>query len=88
MLLSSFDRLRVMLVTLLLWFAVTGELKAVANLTLAQAQTAQNPKDEADRLLTEGRQKLKQNQFPAALNLVHFENWSFPRKYITVDKWV
>ncbi|MEH2145443.1 CHAT domain-containing protein [Nostoc sp.] len=59
-----------MLVTLLLSFAVTGELKAVAavaNLTLAQAQTAQNQKDEADRLLTEGKQKLKQNQFQSAL---------------------
>ncbi|MDZ8032695.1 CHAT domain-containing protein [Nostoc sp. DedSLP04] len=70
MLLSSVDRLRVMLVTLLLSFAVTGELKAVAavaNLTLAQAQTAQNPKDEADRLLKEGKQKLNQNQFQAAL---------------------
>jgi hypothetical protein len=70
MLLSSVDRLRVMLVTLLLSFAVTGELKAVAgvaNLTLAQAQTGQNPKDEADRLLKEGKQKLNQNQFQAAL---------------------
>lgn len=68
MLLSTFARLRVMLITLLLSFAVTGELKAVAgvaNLTLAQ--TAQNQKDEADRLLTEGKQKLKQNQFQAAL---------------------
>ncbi|WP_375448999.1 tetratricopeptide repeat protein [uncultured Nostoc sp.] len=70
MLLSSVDRLRVMLVTLLLSFAVTGELKAVAgvvNLTLAQAQTGENQKDEADRLLTEGKQKLNQNQFQAAL---------------------
>ncbi|MEJ6479948.1 tetratricopeptide repeat protein [Nostoc punctiforme UO1] len=70
MLLSSVERLRVMLVTLLLSFALTGELKAVAgvaNLTLAQAQTAQNHKDEADRLFREGKQKLEQKQFQAAL---------------------
>ncbi|MFN6444552.1 MAG: tetratricopeptide repeat protein [Nostoc sp. DedSLP05] len=70
MLLSSVARLRVMIVTVLLSFAVTGELKAVAvvaNLTLAQAQTTQNQKDEADRLLKDGKQKLEQNQFPAAL---------------------
>ncbi|MEH2161750.1 MAG: tetratricopeptide repeat protein [Nostoc sp.] len=70
MLLSGVERLRVMLVTLLLSFAVTGELKAVAavaNLTLAQTQTAQNQKDEADRLLTEGKQKLEENQFSVAL---------------------
>ncbi|MBW4480716.1 MAG: hypothetical protein KME54_28705 [Tolypothrix brevis GSE-NOS-MK-07-07A] len=42
MLLSSIKSLRVMLVTLLLSFAATGELKAVAvmaNLTLTQVQT-------------------------------------------------
>ncbi|MBD2517935.1 tetratricopeptide repeat protein [Nostoc sp. FACHB-973] len=70
MLLSSVARLRVMIVTVLLSFAITGELKAVAvvaNLTLAQAQTPQNQKDEADRLLKDGKQKLKQKQFQAAL---------------------
>ncbi|MBG1240501.1 CHAT domain-containing protein [Nostoc sp. NZL] len=68
--LCTVERLRVMLVTLLLSFAVTGELKAVAvvaNLTLAQTQTAENQEDEADRLLTEGKQKLNQREFPAAL---------------------
>ena len=70
MLLNSVPSLRIIIVTLLLSFAATAELKAVAgvaNLTLAQAQTAQNQKNEADRLLTEGKQKLKQNQFQAAL---------------------
>ncbi|BAY99870.1 TPR repeat-containing protein [Tolypothrix tenuis PCC 7101] len=70
MLVSTADRLRVMLVTLLLFFAVTGELKAVAvvaNLTLAQAQTAQNQKDEADRLNKQGIQQYSRGQFQEAL---------------------
>jgi tetratricopeptide (TPR) repeat protein len=67
MLICRIGRLRVILVTLLLSFAVTGEFKALANLTLAQAQTAENQKDQADRLVTEGKEKLKQKQFQQAL---------------------
>ncbi|MBD2517937.1 tetratricopeptide repeat protein [Nostoc sp. FACHB-973] len=67
MLLNGVRRLRVMLVTLVLSFAVTGDFGFVANQTSAQAQTTENPKNEVDRLLTEGKQKLEENQFPAAL---------------------
>ncbi|MDZ8032694.1 CHAT domain-containing tetratricopeptide repeat protein [Nostoc sp. DedSLP04] len=67
MLLNGVQRLRVMLVTLVLSFAVTGDFGFVANQTSAQAQTTENPKNEADRLLTEGKQKLEEKQFPEAL---------------------
>ncbi|MBN3875718.1 MULTISPECIES: tetratricopeptide repeat protein [unclassified Nostoc] len=56
-------------VSLLLCFTTLGQSSANAafvNQILAQTQTAQNPKAEADRLLTEGKQKLEQNQFQAA----------------------
>ncbi|MBS9396148.1 MAG: tetratricopeptide repeat protein [Dolichospermum sp. OL03] len=58
------------LITLLLSFAVSGELKAFAvmsNLTLAQTQTTQNQKDEAYRLNEQGIQHYKQRQFQEAL---------------------
>lgn len=70
MFINTFEQLRVTLVTLLLSFAVSGELKAVAvmsNLTLAQTQTIQNQKDEADRLSEKGTQQYKQGKFQAAL---------------------
>ncbi|MDK2411717.1 tetratricopeptide repeat protein [Aphanizomenon sp. 202] len=70
MFINTFEQLRVTLITLLLSFAVSGKLKAVAvmsNLTLAQTQTTQNQKDEADRLTEKGTQQYKQGQFQAAL---------------------
>ncbi|MFN6437152.1 MAG: tetratricopeptide repeat protein [Nostoc sp. DedSLP01] len=64
------DRFSLFCASLLLCFTTLGGTPANAifvNQILTQAQTAENQKDEADRLLIEGKQKLEQRQFQTAL---------------------
>ncbi|MEH2145442.1 CHAT domain-containing tetratricopeptide repeat protein [Nostoc sp.] len=66
------DRFSLFYVSLLLCFTTLGQTSVNAtfvNQILAQTQTTQNLKAEADTLFREGKKKLEQNQFQAALEV-------------------